>query len=116
MTEPSDAKPKRATKPSPPKTAPDSAKATKHKKWVKEIEAAQLTRLLRRGEAEVAKALKKVGISYTIEELRVKAPSPVNRDVVLYKRDGKLVGFAVGATPPRPRKPAAPKPAAKKTP
>jgi hypothetical protein len=81
-------------------TAPDTSKATKHKKWVKEVEAAQLTRLLQHDEAEVRKALKKPGFGYRVEELEFPAlaPTPTSQQVVLYKREGKLVGYAVGVT------------------
>lgn len=114
MSEPSEAKPNRGSKPPQPKAAPEPAKATKHKKWVKEVEAAQLSRLLRHGEAEVAKALKKSGVTYSVQDLVVPATAPANQQVVLYKSEGKLVGYAVGATSANSKKQAARRPAAQK--
>lgn len=114
MSEPAGAKPKRDSKLPQPKAASEPAKATKHKKWVKEVETAQLSRLLRHGEAEVAKALKKSGVTYSVQDIVVPAAAPANHQVVLYKSDGKLVGYAVGATSANPKKRAAQKPTAQK--
>ena len=106
MNEPSDAELPASRKLLESAAAPDPGKATKHKKWAKTVEAAQLTRLLDHDEAEVRKALKKVGFGYTVEELEsAPAPAPTSRQVVLYKREGKLVGYAVGVSSTNPQEP-----------
>jgi hypothetical protein len=100
MTEPSDAKLRASRKLLESTKAPDTSKAMKHKKWVKQVEGAKLASLLQHNEADVRKTLKDAGFDFTVEELELPAlaPTPVTQQVVLYKREGKLVGYAVGAT------------------
>ena len=100
MSEPSDAERRTSRKLLESTKARDTSKAMKHKKWVKQVEGAQLTRLLQHDEADVRKTLKDAGFDFTVEELDLPAlvPTPTNTRVVLYKREGKLVGYAVGTT------------------
>ena len=81
---------------------PDLAATPDHKQWVSALGKADLPARIHRDQAEVEKALDKASLGYSTKELGAispLAPTPVKQDVVLFTRKGKVVGYAVGATP-----------------
>jgi hypothetical protein len=82
--------------------APDPVAAAEHKQWLVTLGKADLPAALQRDQPDVEKTLKRAAVDYSTKELSALSPlarPPSKKDVVIYTRKGKVVGYSVGATP-----------------
>jgi hypothetical protein len=73
-----------------------------HKRWVRVLGGADLPARLLDDVTGAERSLKRSELAYSTKELSPispLAPIPEKKDVVLYTLQGKVVGYAVGATP-----------------
>jgi hypothetical protein len=100
--DPDFARVRRLRRAAPELSAEEIAEAADHKLWLGVLGKADLAGRLYREPGEIAKELEKAGLDYSTKELSALSPlarPPRKKDVVLYTRKGKVVGYSVGATP-----------------